>query len=512
MRIWESIRNLWRRGKKREKQPLSVAKPQVGAHSVERPATRAPESLRPFVPRRKQPKTVVVGIDFGTSGTKIVFGDTTSDRHYLVSFGESADGALPFILPSVVRLKGENLLFHSDDSAEPSDLELRAFKVCLACQLELALCRQCAYRSDRPGVFVRQSDHVTAEEVATWYLAYVIGLCKREMNRRWGGGFELRPLYNIGAPIDQWNAHQGKELFTRVAFYAERLSDTVVEGMTVADIRASYAQIRSSNSALPGEKEQNVFVQPETAAGLMSFVTSPRVPAGLYGIVDVGAGTTDVSFFRLADFTTGEPRRMSFYDAKTDVVGSGDLDRSLARIAATRIANLSDGSPELLRAARIAKERLDAKGGCEITVASGSAKFSRPDINDCFAPVLKQMVQTYVQTNHRAYKKENLVKRWEEFTVIPLGGGMRCPPVLEGFQATYPSTYNKRIKFSPMVAPPDFECNASAKYNFNLVAVAYGLSFSPLDFPEILSPSAVAPMDFNLPTRHIADRDEQYPK
>ena len=57
----------------------------------------------------------------------------------------------------------------------------------------------------------------------------------------------------------------------------------------------------------------------------------------MYGIVDVGAGTTDVSFFRLADLRRDQPRSMAFYEAKTEVAGADGIDRAIAELALQRL-------------------------------------------------------------------------------------------------------------------------------------------------------------------------------
>ena len=494
------------------------------AASVSTTATKSIASAKqqPVTPRKKQPKVVIVGIDFGTSGTKMVLGDTTTDLHHLlVRAEEQADGTA-FVFSSVVQIYGEQVFFGSSAVEQRSaDAEFRSFKVCLACQHGLAACRRCAHGTAQSGIFEYMSPTVLirleAEHLATWYLAHVIGRAKRELSQRWGTDFDVRPVFNVGAPIDQWNARGGSELFTRVAFYAEKLSDIASNGIRVAELLDAYNAVRSKFLAVPSEEQRNVFVQPETAAGLMSFVTSPRTPPGLYGIVDVGAGTTDVSFFRLADFKSDEPRRMSFYEAKTDVVGAGDLDRCLAHLAALRIQDkertaIDDNSVELLNAARIAKEGLGRAGECVVRLNSLTATLSQRDVEACLAPSIQRMVHTYVETNHQAYKKEPLVNRWSEFTVITLGGGTKCQPVYNALKTGVPSPYNRQITFSRMPVPRNFDCDSTASDNFDLLAVAYGLSFPPPDFPDILRPGRVAPIDFNLPAKRRLDRDELYAK
>lgn len=476
----------------------------------------------PVASRKKQPKVVIVGIDFGTSSTKMVLGDTTTDLHHLLVRPEGQAEGAAFLFSSVVQIDGEQVFF-SSSAVEHRDVdaEFRSFKVCLACQQGLAVCRRCAHGTAQSGIFEYASltglIRLEAEHLATWYLAHVIGRAKQELSRRWGTDFDVRPVFNVGAPIDQWNARGGSELFTRVAFYAEKLSAIASNGIHVAELLDAYNAVRAKFLAVPSEEERNVFVQPETAAGLMSLVTSPRTPPGLYGIVDVGAGTTNVSFFRLADFKSDEPRRMSFYEAKTDVIGAGDLDRCLAHLAALRIRDtegmlIDDNSVELLNAARVAKESLGRTGECVVRLNSWAATLSQRDVQACLAPSIQRMLHTYVETNHQAYKKEPLVSRWAAITVITLGGGTKCQPVYNALKARVPSPYNRQITFSRMAVPGNFDYDSAASDSFDLLAVAYGLSFPPPDFPDILSPGRVAPIDFNLPAKRSLDRDELYAK
>jgi molecular chaperone DnaK (HSP70) len=79
--------------------------------------------------------------------------------------------------------------------------------------------------------------------------------------------------------------------------------------------------------------------------------------------VDVGAGTTDVSFFRLADITRQESRVMAFYDAGTSIVGSDDLDRGVAHYVLSRMKEnwgpVESLTGNIITACRLAKERIE---------------------------------------------------------------------------------------------------------------------------------------------------------
>ena len=94
------------------------------------------------------------------------------------------------------------------------------------------------------------------------------------------------------------------------------------------------------------------------------------------------------------------------------------------------------------------------------------------------------MVSAYVETGRRAFEKEKRVQKWASYTVFLLGGGTRFKPVEDKIRKARPSEYNRDIKSMRVLAPSDLDATPTAKSNFDLLAVAYGLSFPPVDFPR----------------------------
>jgi hypothetical protein len=82
--------------------------------------------------------------------------------------------------------------------------------------------------------------------------------------------------------------------------------------------------------------------------------------------------------------------------------------------------------------------------------------------------------------------------------------------VADALRRARPSEYNRNILFNQMTAPKEFEAAAEAKANFDLFAVAYGLSYPPVDFPKIFNPSEVEPLQITLPLRRKLDHEELY--
>jgi hypothetical protein len=147
-----------------------------------------------------------------------------------------------------------------------------------------------------------------------------------------------------------------------------------------------------------------------------------------------------------------------------------------------------------------------------VSLDSTPVVLSRQEIEEAASDEVKKMVSTYVQTAHRSYRKEPYVNRWATYTLFSLGGGARLPMVEHWLQQTRPSDYNRNIRHRRMAAPVNLEAPANAKANFDLLAVAYGLSFPPVDFPKIFDPSDVEPLRVSLPKHSRPDRDELYPK
>jgi Ethanolamine utilization protein EutJ (predicted chaperonin) len=80
-------------------------------------------------------------------------------------------------------------------------------------------------------------------------------------------------------------------------------------------------------------QERNYFVQPEGLAAVKAFLESPHAESKTYAIVDVGAGTTEVSFFFNGWIMTepGQPLRPSYLADSTRPVGGGMVDLELAQ-------------------------------------------------------------------------------------------------------------------------------------------------------------------------------------
>jgi cell division ATPase FtsA len=80
------------------------------------------------------------------------------------------------------------------------------------------------------------------------------------------------------------------------------------------------------------QEVRNYFIQPEGLAAVKAFLESPHAEQRTYAIVDVGAGTTEVSFFFNGRMMTelGQPFRPNYLADSTEAVGGSKIDVELA--------------------------------------------------------------------------------------------------------------------------------------------------------------------------------------
>jgi hypothetical protein len=168
-----------------------------------------------------------------------------------------------------------------------------------------------------------------AAAFACLFLAHVF----REVESRLEARFpddDLLLLWNIGCPMDYPDEADRKGEWERMAGVAMGLHRDVSNPASVS-LLADVA-MRLNSSALPAPGERNYFVQPEGLAAVKAFLESPHAESKTYAIVDVGAGTTEVSFFFNGHVMTevGCPLRPSYLADTTAAVGGGIIDVELA--------------------------------------------------------------------------------------------------------------------------------------------------------------------------------------
>lgn len=451
-----------------------------------------------------------VGIDFGTSSTKIIIRDLIRRDYMLFYPGITAPGYPTFCLPSCIAITAEGRIFFGAEAElqQRGCRVLRSFKICMACQYKGTSCRggcdPIAETRGLRGTFVVRTglpwpSEVTADKICTLFLAWLIEEVKNHISRTLGRGSDTKLTFNMCAPMDQFHhpAHMG---FEKALFLGEQLSDSVTQGMFLRDALAEALEVERRHPCLPSEDLRRTAVIPETLAAIVAYVNSPVADEGLYGIVDVGAGTTDISFFRLSFLGEERRPRAAFYHDQSTPVGADLVDHTLLRMISTNDASAFDQRAEssrLLQAIRLAKETLGREVEVTLSALDGCPVLTREQLNHAASSLGDRIAEARAQTWRRAFLKEMPLSRWRELHLFYAGGGARLSAIQNRLGAplhpTLPPVSVSKVYLGDAGRLLEASGRGVGPDDADLLIVAYGLSFSRVEFPDYFLPGSVEP-------------------
>jgi hypothetical protein len=244
-------------------------------------------------------RELVIGVDFGTSSTKVVIADRTLKQAYAVPFTDGA-GVMSYLLPTVLFEKNGFYSFDSDGVSH-NDLKLSL----MANPSDPLLCAKvAAYLSlviqySRSWLFEKYRDQYVSSEIL-WTLA-------------------------LGQPADQVTSSSSKLLFLQLGQVAWGLARKKAPISTYVAID----KWKSRDEKLLDTDEFHCLVLPELAAQIHGFVSSelfdPRLP-NIFLMIDVGAGTVDASIFSVRKDKSGATN-FSLFTNSVEAYGVANLHR-----------------------------------------------------------------------------------------------------------------------------------------------------------------------------------------
>lgn len=153
-----------------------------------------------------------------------------------------------------------------------------------------------SYLNFKYSVFSGQDTRnvLSAEQVSLFYITYIIFL----LEEKYGTDFSIQ----FGVPASPQTYKQLRNLATRLIIRAFQLVEDVFENDIDRFLSTSYEELMAL-SALPEfsekvKEEYGIMIIPEASACLRAIVAAGRLPEGkLHIMMDIGGGTTDISFF-----------------------------------------------------------------------------------------------------------------------------------------------------------------------------------------------------------------------
>lgn len=237
-------------------------------------------------------KRIYVGIDFGTSFTKVCYQVLDgSGRAPVVMKFDTADGFLPSTLQYDQK---EKLLFFGVNPQGSQNLAY--FKFGMIDKILRKKSRLSGCELNLPDFKKDFSAEVSKDAFlcSVYYVANVILESKiRILEKTKIEENSVSMVFQMGCPIDNFK-RENKGVYDRVLWLAHKLSLDLKlkEGMRVEDLCAFCQEHWNEN----GGENQTI---PELYAEASEFIQNPKTGDGFYGLLDIGGGTVDFAVMRI---------------------------------------------------------------------------------------------------------------------------------------------------------------------------------------------------------------------
>ena len=286
---------------------------------------------------------------------------------------------------------------------------------------------------------------VPATALACLFLAHVFRQVEDHLKQAFPND-EVILIWNVGCPMDHLDVVESKSSWEKMAGVAMELRGRVSNPAKIELLN----EVRELMGAFVQSADRSLFIQPEGMAAVKAFLESPRGPEEkTYAIVDVGAGTTEVSFFFNGGVRSrGGIPQPSYLADSTKAVGGAKFDIELA--SAWR---------------------------CDVETARRRKEQGRDQIPD--VPSVGAIRRQYDLTCRRILKERKLTARENKrFDLFIIGGGGRLPVLRESLTACQLPGEFVREHTRQLTAPASLRNRADVEAHYDLLANACGLASS----------------------------------
>lgn len=399
-------------------------------------------------PRRLQ---IVLGIDFGSAFTKVVIGETRA--RYAVSFQEPANGIGSYLLPGKLLIAKDgtcSLTFQpvldgshqrQGDQEERTDLKIHLLE------------RDFGERS--------QID-------ACAYLALVIRYSRNWLEETHGNYFQDRELdwfINIGLPTDNWHDNELTEVYRKITKAAWALACIPVP-ISVNQVRLilfNRSAIRAIDDYYIHPDKIGVF--PEFAAQIAGYVKSPLRKHDLHALIDVGAGTLDVTVFNVWE-QEGDDLFPIF--AK-DVASLGVYYLNQNRVDESKYQGSWRPDPFA-----------EASNDEEVAKLLNISPRGLQEIDKPFCSKVRSLITEQLKYTKKERYPES--RRWASgIPTFLCGGGSRLQMYANIFEELESAKPPCKITLARLPKPESLQAPSVTDADFDRLSVAYGLSLSQFD-------------------------------
>lgn len=454
--------------------PKIAPKPRSAPKVKRKPDTKAP-AVRRSVSRSPvlRPVALNLGIDFGTSFTKVCYRDVGTEESGVAAVGHGFKKAL---VPSVVAISGTGRLYLADNTRVPKSAVLVPY-------LKMRLAGA-PIGDTLPSVAGFDLNHPECTRaLAAWFLASVVA-----RSQEWIALHEAdrltnrKPVWsaNVGVPVEHFDSlilKTFKEVLG-VAWVWVKDGD-LPASLKDATVRYGLAVNRLN------EEVTDFHAVPEIAAAVQSFVMSREALPGIYVYFDIGGGTVDGVAFNYIN-RDGD-RKIHFYSGKVESLGISAIAARIGEEAS--VVDVSKLDTSLRNCPQTTQDDLVLKirrmvGEVVITAKQKDGRNWQDDA---------------IQSSdyQRKFIGQLSTKRMRPLVVFIGGGGSKSNWYSSAIASTYTAFQHHNAGIPPyklleVQRPKDFSMPEVGNDDFTRFAISYGLSIPYGEGPEIGLPSQFA--------------------
>ena len=462
--------------------PGSLIRKGTEAQAPKRPPTLARKEVPAGIRRSTAPIHFQLGIDFGTSATKVAYQQLGARvemvRPLLV--GHSLRHYPTYCIPSVAAFEksGRFLLGAEAETYLANkrwDFGLRFLKLVFAGRYERKFFDPAvndAFEENLRTAGVVSSGY-EIDHIVVAFLAYVMNRARDALHRKFQDS-NIDLLFNVCLPIDHVEDNVIRPAFEKVLRVSQAVEGQWRDGWSLNYLLEKSRELYQIGESLPAGEEIKVFLIPESVGAIATYLGSLRVRDGIHAVYDIGAGTTDLSIFNMCNVRKSTAVAY-WYAARNLPMGTQRIERILAHNIKSSVSKSAGAT------------------GAEIATWMTGLADSSLELKERIRQELCLIWEEARKAWREAYGHLKTQREWErdKVHVFLCGGGARMPFVKEIFCQSWMNEGGQNWGPYPIgVLPePDEYGTLRSAVPFERMCVAYGLTTPKLEMSEYRLPA-----------------------
>lgn len=425
--------------------------------------------------RVKQPdkRYIQVGLDFGTSSTKVMYKEHKQKKFNVINFDHKLKNYPDYCLPSICAIDPNGELVFGVSAArcledKAWNTGFQRLKVLVAGEADKSFHDSYTVETyEKYHKDIGISERISPKLLTTLYIAHAMRITRQKiMEQPEYQNTLLDIAFNICVPIDHIQQNNVKKLFEEIFIHAQCVE-------SAWDSQKSFELLSLAEKIDPviTNDDQRVFPIPESVASTASYVISLRSKSGLHGFIDFGAGTTDISICNLVTGTINGAQNY-WFAARNIPRGMNEIEKRIVKCIS-----------ESEKSTNCTYGKIVQYIGTDMSKHNNNPLDEQ--IRQCIEEELRNLKESkdYKETWGKAYRNHlRGTDNWCHVNIYVSGGGANIPSIYNIFRDPWiplqdESDRNVNVVYPVKKLPQPEEYDpGDCRAPFERMAVAYGLT------------------------------------